>query len=120
MFKDNEQQPEGFSVPLSEALDNLAFNDAGLVPVIAQQHDTGEVLMFAWMNADSLANTLKSGEAWYWSRSRQSFWKKGETSGQIQTVHEILTDCDQDALLIRVDIETRQPESGQSKSRRAG
>ncbi|HBM24746.1 MAG TPA: phosphoribosyl-AMP cyclohydrolase, partial [Alcanivorax sp.] len=50
MFKDNEQQPEGFSVPLSEALDNLAFNDAGLVPVIAQQHDTGEVLMFAWMN----------------------------------------------------------------------
>ena len=50
MFKDNEQQPEGFSVPLNEALDNLAFNDAGLVPVIAQQHDTGEVLMFAWMN----------------------------------------------------------------------
>ena len=61
MFKDNEQQPEGFSVPLSEALDNLAFNDAGLVPVIAQQHDTGEVLMFAWMNRAAIEETLATG-----------------------------------------------------------
>ena len=65
MFKDNEQQPEGFSVPLNEALDNLAFNDAGLVPVIAQQHDTGEVLMFAWMNRAAIEETLATGQVCY-------------------------------------------------------
>ena len=69
MFKDNEQQPEGFSVPLSEALDNLAFNDAGLVPVIAQQHDTGEVLMFAWMNRAAIEETLATGQVCYYSLS---------------------------------------------------
>ena len=103
MFKDNEQQPEGFSVPLSEALDNLAFNDAGLVPVIAQQHDTGEVLMFAWMNRAAIEETLTTGRVCYYSRSRQTLWRKGESSGQTQTLKELRVDCDGDVLLARVD-----------------
>ncbi|MBF0164250.1 MAG: phosphoribosyl-AMP cyclohydrolase [Magnetococcales bacterium] len=84
-------------------LDGLKFNDNGLIPAITQQYDTGEVLMMAWMNRDSLAETVKTGVACYWSRSRQKFWKKGETSGHIQKVKSIRTDCDQDTLLILVD-----------------
>ena len=103
MFKDNEQQPEGFSVPLSEALGNLAFNDAGLVPVIAQQHDTGEVLMFAWMNRAAIEETLATGRVCYYSRSRQTLWRKGESSGQTQTLKELRVDCDGDVLLARVE-----------------
>ena len=99
MFKDNEQQPEGFSVPLSEALDNLAFNDAGLVPVIAQQHDTGEVLMFAWMNRAAIEETLATGQVCYYSRSRKTLWRKGESSGQTQTLKALRVDCDGDVLL---------------------
>ena len=78
------------------------FDENGLIPAITMHADTGEVLMFAWMNADSLANTLKSGEAWYWSRSRSELWHKGATSGQIQKVTEIRTDCDQDVMLLKV------------------
>ena len=78
------------------------FDDNGLIPAITMHADTGEVLMFAWMNADSLANTLQSGEAWYWSRSRSELWHKGATSGQIQKVTEIRTDCDQDVMLLKV------------------
>ncbi|HEX5676605.1 MAG TPA: phosphoribosyl-AMP cyclohydrolase [Alcanivorax sp.] len=103
MFKDNEQQPEDFSVPLGEALDNLAFNDAGLVPVIAQQHDTGEVLMFAWMNREAIKETLATGQVCYYSRSRKTLWRKGESSGQTQTLKELRVDCDGDVLLARVD-----------------
>ena len=103
MFKDNEQQPEGFSVPLSEALDNLAFNDAGLVPVIAQQHDTGEVLMFAWMNRAAIEETLATGRVCYYSRSRQTLWRKGESSGQTQTLKALRVDCDGDVLLASVE-----------------
>ena len=103
MFKDNEQQPEGFSVPLSEALDNLAFNDAGLVPVIAQQHDTGEVLMFAWMNREAIEETLATGRVCYYSRSRQTLWRKGESSGQTQTLKALRVDCDGDVLLASVE-----------------
>ncbi len=103
MFKDNEQQPEGFSVPLAEVLDDLAFNDAGLVPVIAQQHDTGEVLMFAWMNRAAIEETLTTGRVCYYSRSRQTLWRKGESSGQTQTLKELRVDCDGDVLLARVD-----------------
>ena len=103
MFKDNEQQPEGFSVPLDETLDNLAFNDAGLVPVIAQQHDTGEVLMFAWMNREAIEETLATGRVCYYSRSRQTLWRKGESSGQTQTLKELRVDCDGDVLLARVE-----------------
>jgi phosphoribosyl-AMP cyclohydrolase len=78
------------------------FDANGLIPAIAAHADTGEVLMFAWMNADALSSTLRTGEAWYWSRSRSELWHKGATSGQIQTVTEIRTDCDQDVILLKV------------------
>ena len=78
------------------------FDDRGLVAAVAVHADTGEVLMLAWMNAEALALTLRSGEAHYWSRSRGALWRKGETSGQIQTVAEVRVDCDQDAVLLRV------------------
>ena len=103
MFKDNEQQPEGFSVPLSEALDNLAFNDAGLVPVIAQEAGSGRVMMFAWMNRESLAETAATGYAVYWSRSRQKLWRKGESSGHQQRVMSISLDCDEDVILLEIE-----------------
>ena len=88
---------------LIEQLDNLAFNDAGLIPAIAQQHDTSEVLMMAWMNRESIAETLNTGRVCYWSRSRQSFWRKGESSGQVQMLKEFRFDCDKDTLLLKVD-----------------
>jgi phosphoribosyl-AMP cyclohydrolase len=78
------------------------FDDNGLIPTITVHDETGEVLMFAWMNAQSLENTIECGEAWYWSRSRNELWHKGSTSGQIQKVVEIRTDCDQDVMLLRV------------------
>ncbi len=84
-------------------LDGLKFNPQGLIPVIAQQYDTGEVLMMAWMNRDSLVQSLESGVACYWSRSRQKFWQKGESSGHIQKIKAMRTDCDQDTLLLLVD-----------------
>lgn len=103
MFKQNEHQPPGFSVTLDQALDSLVFNDAGLVPVIAQQHDTGDVLMFAWMNREAIEETLSTGRVCYYSRSRKTLWRKGESSGQIQTLKELRVDCDGDVLLARVD-----------------
>jgi phosphoribosyl-AMP cyclohydrolase len=78
------------------------FDADGLIPAITQHSETGDVLMFAWMNADALANTIKTGEAWYWSRSRNELWHKGATSGQIQKITEIRTDCDQDVILLQV------------------
>ena len=81
----------------------IAYNSQGLVPAIAQQHDTGEVLMLAWMNAESLAETLATGRVCYWSRSRQALWRKGETSGHTQRLVEMRLDCDGDAILLRVD-----------------
>lgn len=84
-------------------LDAVQFNEAGLVMAIAQQHDTGEVLMAAWMNADSLKETLETGQVCYWSRSRQALWRKGETSGQTQRLVEIRVDCDGDCLLLQVE-----------------
>lgn len=80
------------------------FDAQGLIPAIAQDSETGEVLMLAYMNADALAATLKTGEAHYWSRSRGEIWRKGATSGQIQRVREIRVDCDQDAILMKVAI----------------
>ncbi|MCB1491593.1 MAG: phosphoribosyl-AMP cyclohydrolase [Rhodobiaceae bacterium] len=80
------------------------FDDQGLIGCIAVRCGTGEVLMFAWMNAEALALTLETGIAHYWSRSRQSLWKKGETSGQIQTVKRMRVDCDQDVVLIEVEV----------------
>ncbi|MEO5375205.1 MAG: phosphoribosyl-AMP cyclohydrolase [Alphaproteobacteria bacterium] len=86
--------------PLFEA---LKFDAAGLVPAIAQQHDTGEVLMMAWMNRESIAETLATGRVCYWSRSRGKLWRKGEESGQVQTLVELRFDCDGDTLLLLVN-----------------
>lgn len=84
-------------------LTQVRFTADGLVPAIAQQHDSGEVLMMAWMNADTIRETLRSGRACYWSRSRQAFWRKGDTSGQVQNLVALRVDCDGDTLLLLVD-----------------
>ena len=81
---------------------SLIYNDAGLIPVIAQDDATGEVLMMAWMNADAVVQTLDTRRVTYWSRSRQSFWIKGESSGHVQELVELRVDCDRDCLLVRV------------------
>ena len=81
---------------------SLTFNADGLLPVVAQEEATGEVLMLAWMNAEAVRRTLDSGRVTYWSRSRQSFWAKGETSGNVQELVELRVDCDGDALLVLV------------------
>ncbi|WP_109464478.1 phosphoribosyl-AMP cyclohydrolase [Albibacillus kandeliae] len=81
----------------------LSYNEAGLIPAIAQDADSGEVLMMAWMNAESVARTLKTGRVTYWSRSRQSFWVKGESSGHLQELVELRVDCDRDCLLVLVN-----------------
>ena len=81
----------------------LKRDPAGLVAAIAQQHDTGEVLMLGWMDDEALHRTLTTGRATYWSRSRQEYWRKGDTSGNVQHVVDVRLDCDGDALLIKVD-----------------
>ena len=86
--------------PLPET---LQFTADGLIPAIAQQFDTGEVLMMAWMNRNSLAETLATGRICYWSRSRRSLWRKGDTSGHIQKLIELRYDCDADTILVLVD-----------------
>ncbi|MBP7336411.1 phosphoribosyl-AMP cyclohydrolase [Niveispirillum sp.] len=88
---------------IEAALNAVKYDADGLVPAIAQQHDSGEVLMMAWMNRDSIAETLRTGRVCYWSRSRQAFWRKGESSGQVQMLVEWRVDCDGDTLLLRVD-----------------
>lgn len=88
---------------LANVLQRVKFNDAGLVPAIAQQFDTGEVLMMAWMNSASIAETLQTGRVCYYSRSRGGLWRKGETSGQQQRLKDFLIDCDGDTLLLKVD-----------------
>ncbi|WP_120492939.1 phosphoribosyl-AMP cyclohydrolase [Microbacterium phyllosphaerae] len=88
---------------VEERIAQVAFNADGLAPVIVQQWDTAEVLMLAWVDAEALRRTLTSGRAVYWSRSRQEYWRKGDTSGHIQVVHEARLDCDGDAILLRVD-----------------
>jgi phosphoribosyl-AMP cyclohydrolase len=89
--------------PIERALAEIKFGIDGLVPAIAQQHDTGEVLMMAWMNRDAVRASLVEGRACYWSRSRRKLWRKGETSGQIQRLHELRLDCDGDTVLLLVD-----------------
>lgn len=84
-------------------IDSLKFNADGLIPAIVTDHTNGEVLMMAWMNAESLRQTLETGRCTYWSRSRQQFWIKGETSGHTQTVKRVRVDCDLDTLLIDVE-----------------
>lgn len=83
-------------------LDQLTWDAQGLVPAIAQERDTGDVLMLAWMNREALAQTVALGRAVYYSRSRARLWHKGEESGHVQTVHEIRLDCDRDVLLLQV------------------
>lgn len=88
---------------IEQALSHINFGPDGLVAAIAQQHDTGEVLMLAWMNREAVRASLSEGRACYWSRSRQVLWRKGETSGQVQNLCELRLDCDGDALLLLVD-----------------
>lgn len=80
----------------------LRYNSDGLIPVIVQEEESREVLMLAYMNAEAVKRTLESGETWFWSRSRQQFWHKGETSGNVQKVTRVAYDCDRDTLLVRV------------------
>ena len=82
---------------------SVRFDERGLVPCVAQQAGTGEVLMVAWMSEESLALTLETGTTWFWSRSRQELWNKGATSGNVQRVRRVLVDCDADTLLVEVD-----------------
>ncbi len=102
-FKTLEPLSAGSSLNCSDVIEGLRFNDQGLIPVIAQQHDTHEVLMMAWMNKASLEETLATSQMCYWSRSRQALWRKGESSGHRQTLRELRIDCDGDTLLCQVD-----------------
>lgn len=88
---------------VSAVLKELSFDEYGLVAAVAQQHDTGEVLMLAWMNREAIEATLRTGRVHYWSRSRQKLWRKGERSGQLQRLVELRVDCDGDAVLLLVD-----------------
>lgn len=94
---------EGATQDASPVLAALHFGADGLIPAVAQQHDSGEVLMLAWMNRDAVAETLETGRVCYWSRSRQRLWRKGESSGHTQRLIELRIDCDGDALLLLVD-----------------
>lgn len=91
------------SEPVSLDGVNVKFDGNGLVPCVVQQEGTGEVLMVAWMNPESLALTIKTGTTWFWSRSRQELWNKGATSGNMQQVKHLLVDCDADTLVAVVD-----------------
>ncbi|NHQ73520.1 phosphoribosyl-AMP cyclohydrolase [Roseovarius gahaiensis] len=82
---------------------SLKYDDRGLIPAIAQDAQTGEVLMMAWMNAQAVTRTLETGKVTYWSRSRQAFWIKGETSGHVQELVDFRVDCDRDCLLVRIN-----------------
>jgi len=102
-FKALEDKPEGYQIDFNDFIERLSFNEDGLIPCIAQQFDTKEVLMMAWMNKASLLETIETGQVCYWSRSRQSFWRKGESSGHRQTLVKMTADCDGDTLLAYVD-----------------
>jgi len=93
-----------FAMSIAASFDpaSLNYNDAGLIPCIAQDEASGEVLMMAWMSADAVARTLETGRVTYWSRSRQAFWVKGETSGHVQELVDLRIDCDRDCLLALV------------------
>ena len=97
------EQPTISEFAIAAALAAIGFDDNGLVPAIAQSHDTGEVLMMAWMNRESVAETLRTGRVCYYSRSRKTLWRKGESSGQIQALVDFRFDCDNDTVLVLVD-----------------
>lgn len=102
-FKQLESQTLGSKEELDASLSQLKYNQDGLIPAIAQQHDTGEVLMMAWMNRQSIEETLQTGQVCYWSRSRNSYWRKGESSGNQQKLITMAADCDGDTLLLKVE-----------------
>jgi phosphoribosyl-AMP cyclohydrolase len=85
-----------------EAIEELRFDERGLIPAVVQEEGSGEVLMVAWMNEEAVRRTLASGRTWFWSRSRGRLWRKGDTSGHVQHVRAVLYDCDADTLLVRV------------------
>ncbi len=103
MFKTLEKAPSGQRHPLAEVLKRVRFNADGLIPAIAQQENSGEVLMMAWMNREALEETLRTGRVCYWSRSRGALWRKGESSGQVQQLLSLHLDCDGDTVLAKVD-----------------
>ena len=103
LLKQLEASPKNTRVPLSDVLDQLPYNDQGLVPVIAQDHTSLEILMLAWMDRKAIETTLDEGQVCYFSRSRNTYWRKGETSGHIQKLISMHIDCDGDAILIKVD-----------------
>ncbi len=102
-FKQLETAQKGDVFKWQDLKSQIKYDRNGLIPAIAQQFDTKEVLMMAWMNAQSLEETLQTGHVCYWSRSRQSYWRKGEKSGQIQTLKSLTFDCDGDTILLQVD-----------------
>jgi phosphoribosyl-AMP cyclohydrolase len=103
LFERLEGATAGTSTALPDVLDSLAFDAQGLIPVIAQRHDTAEVVMFAWMNRTALEETLTTGRVCYYSRSKQRLWRKGEESGNVQRLVNLRIDCDGDVLLLAVD-----------------
>ena len=102
-LKQTENLAPGEGLPLPQTLDGLPWNADGLLPAIAQQHDSGEVLMLAWMNREALEETLRTGRVCYFSRSRNRLWRKGESSGQVQQLLGAWLDCDGDTLLLAVE-----------------
>lgn len=102
-LKEYENLAKGEKLSLDTVLANLKTDEHGLIAAIAQQHDTGEVLMLAYMNEKSIRETLETGQVCYWSRSRQTYWRKGESSGHRQTLVSMSFDCDGDAILIKVN-----------------
>ena len=102
-FRKLESGEPGLQIPFSELVEQLAFDSKGLIPVITQDASSKQVLMMAWMNAESLEKTLEIGETVFWSRSRQELWHKGATSGNVQKLVELRYDCDADTLLALVN-----------------
>jgi phosphoribosyl-AMP cyclohydrolase len=102
-FKQLERAHQGDTFDWNALKTQIKFDDSGLIPAIAQQYDSKEVLMLAWMNLAALEETLATGRVCYWSRSRQNYWRKGEESGQVQHLKGLALDCDGDALLLSVD-----------------
>ncbi|MGJ8647692.1 MAG: phosphoribosyl-AMP cyclohydrolase [Marinomonas colpomeniae] len=102
-LKEFENLAKGDTLSLDTVLANLKTDNSGLIAAIAQQHDTGEVLMLAYMNEKSIRETLKTGHVCYWSRSRQTYWRKGESSGHMQSLVSMSFDCDGDCILLKVD-----------------
>lgn len=103
LLKDLEQAASGTRAPLADVLDALPYNDQGLIAAIAQDASSHEVLMLAWMDRTAIERTLADGDVWYFSRSRQTYWRKGESSGNVQKLKRMAFDCDGDALLLTVD-----------------